>query len=50
MAGFLGLHVDLDLVAKENMQKAGMRKYGTVLVNDGDKKTKEEKGILKKEN
>ena len=50
MAGFLGLHVDLELVSKENKKNRGMRKYGNVLINEGDKKTKEEKEVLKKEN
>ena len=47
LAGFLGLHVDIDRVAKDNNGIKGKRKYGCVLINEGDKKTKEEKENLK---
>ena len=50
MSGFLGLHVDVDLVGKENAKKAGLRKYGCVLINQGDKLTKELKEKLIEEN
>jgi hypothetical protein len=43
MAGFLGLHIDIDRVFIDNMKKKGLRKYGTVLINEGDKVTPERK-------
>lgn len=39
----MGLHVDIDAVFQENKMKKGVRKYGTVLINQGDKLTKEQK-------
>jgi hypothetical protein len=33
--------VNIDKVFKDNEKKAGMRKYGCVLINQGDKLTKE---------
>ena len=50
MSGFLGLHVDLDLVGKDNAKKPGLRKYGSVLINTGDKLTKEIKMVLLQQN
>lgn len=47
MAGFLGLHVDIDKVFVDNMKKQGLRKYGTVLINEGDKLTPDKKEELK---
>ena len=46
----MGLHVDLDLISKDNAAKAGHRKYGCVLINDGDKITKARKAELLKIN
>ena len=50
LAGFLGLHVDIDRVFADNMKKTGFRKYGCVLVNQGDKLTPERKIEMKAEN
>ena len=50
LGGFLGLHIDIDRLFKDNMAKKGVRKYGTVLINQGDKLTPEEKIRLKNEN
>ena len=50
MAGFLGLHVDVKRIFADNMQKPGLRKYGCVRINEGDKITPEEKAALKQEN
>lgn len=47
LAGFMGLHVDIDAVSADNAKKEGVRKYGTVLINMGDKLTKEKKEELK---
>jgi hypothetical protein len=41
LAGFLGLHVDLDRISQDNAKIQGTRKYGTVLINQGDKLTRE---------
>ena len=46
LAGMLGLHVDIDSIFAANMAKKGLRKYGTVLINEGDKLTKEQKVVL----
>jgi hypothetical protein len=46
----MGLKVDIDKIFEDNMTKQGYRKYGTVLVNMGDKLTKEQKLQLQKEN
>lgn len=43
----MGLHVDIDAVSADNAKKEGVRKYGTVLINMGDKLTKEKKEQLK---
>ena len=46
LGGFLGLHVDIDRIARDNEQKSGYRKAG-FLVNQGDKKTPEERELMK---
>ena len=46
---FLGLHVDIDRVYRDNQPKIGKRKYG-MLVNEGDKLTKELKLEMKEAN
>ena len=49
LTGFAGLHVDLDRILLENLTIPGencVRKYGWVLINQGDKITKHEKPIL----
>ena len=43
LGGFLGLHVDIDRVSEDNAKIKGTRKYGTVLINMGDKLTPEKK-------
>lgn len=43
LSGYLGLHVDIDRVSKDNSERKGTRKYGTVLINMGDKVTPEKK-------
>ena len=50
LGGFLGLHVDIDRISKDNGKKQGTRKYGTVLINMGDKMTPEEREVKKKRN
>lgn len=50
LSGFMGLHVDIEAVFEENKKKKGVRKYGTVLINQGDKLTKEEKVKLIEQN
>ena len=47
MSGFLGLHVDIEKVGKDNANKPGLRKYGCVLINQGDKLTKEKEKLCK---
>ena len=42
--------MNIDKVFKDNEKKAGMRKYGCVLINQGDKLTKEKRGELVKIN
>ena len=49
MAGFLGLHLDVNRIGADNKKKSGHRKCG-FLVNDGDKLTAEDKERLKKIN
>ena len=50
LAGFMGLHVDIDAISEKNkLNKTGKRKQG-FLVNDGDKLTPEIKLALQKEN
>ena len=49
MGAFLGLHVDIDRVCRDNKRKSGKRKYG-MLVNEGDKLTKELKIQMKDAN
>ena len=49
LGAFLGLHVDIDKVYRDNKRKAGKRVNG-YLVNDGDKMTKELKLKKKEEN
>ena len=44
------MHVDIDRIAKDNAAKTGTRKYGTVLTNQGDKMTPEEREEKKKRN
>ena len=43
LSGFLGLHVDIDEVFADNQRKQGVRKYGCVLINQGDKLTPQQK-------
>ena len=50
LAGFLGLHVDVDQVFQDNMRKKGLRKSEGVLINQGDKLRPEEKNKLTEEN
>ena len=49
MGGFIGLHVDIDRVYEDNSKIQGdhiVRKYGVVLINQGDKlKAKEKKDL-----
>ena len=49
MGAFLGLHVDIDKVYRDNKRKSGKRVNG-YLVNDGDKLTKELKVQMKEAN
>ena len=49
LGAFLGLHVDIDRVCRDNKRKSGKRKYG-MLVNEGDKLTKELKIEMKEAN
>ena len=49
LTGFAGLHVDLDRILLENLTIPDnnlVRKYGWVLINQGDKITKDEKAAL----
>jgi hypothetical protein len=43
LSGFLGLHIDIDKVFADNEKRTGLRKYGCVLINQGDKLTPERK-------
>lgn len=45
LAGFMGLHIDIDQIKKDNDAKQGVRKSG-FLVNQGDKLTKAQKKEL----
>ena len=45
----MGLNVDIDRVGAENAKKKGKRKMG-VLINEGDRLTKDDKKKLQKEN
>ena len=49
LGAFLGLHVDIDKVYRDNKRKSGKRVNG-YLVNDGDKLTKELKVQMKEAN
>lgn len=49
LAGFMGLHIDIDQIKKDNDAKQGVRKSG-FLVNQGDKLTKQQKVDLQKIN
>ena len=46
----MGLHLNVDLIRKDNAKKEGVRKYINVLINQGDKLTSEEKKELKLKN
>lgn len=46
----MGLHLNVDLIRKDNDKKEGVRKYINVLINMGDKLTSDEKAELKKKN
>ena len=46
----MGLHLDIDKISADNKLKPGIRKYQGVLINEGDKLTKDEKIRLKAEN
>ena len=39
----MGLHLDVNKIHADNQKKEGLRKYVGVLINEGDKLTKEEK-------
>jgi hypothetical protein len=41
LSGFLGLKVDIDRVYQDNLKKEGFRKFNTILINTGDKLTRE---------
>ena len=45
LAGFMGLHLDLERILDNNKQKTGLRKFG-YLINEGDKLTKEGRKLL----
>ena len=46
----MGLHLNVDLIRKDNAKKDGVRKYINVLINQGDKLTPDQKTELKKKN
>jgi hypothetical protein len=46
----MGLHLDIDQVLADNLKKEGSRKWNKILVNIGDKLTREERKDLIKAN
>ena len=44
------MKVDIDRVYQDNLKKEGFRKFNTILINTGDKLTREQKIALCKEN
>ena len=46
----MGLHLNIDQIHADNKLKPGVRKYVGVLINEGDKLTKEEKLALRAKN
>ena len=53
LAGYCGLHVDIDKILLHNLRipdEKCVRKYGWVLINQGDKLTKTQKAVLIEQN
>jgi hypothetical protein len=50
LAEFMGLHLDLESIFQDNMQKKGVARKNNTIVNNGDNQTKDERKRLIAEN